>query len=801
MPPLVFVAIAWVAGLVAAHHWLVPVGVEPASLVVLCLLPLGVILLWRKDASMRLSAACALAFLLAALRYQAALPDLNDPSFVAHYNDGSWRTLEGVVDGYPDVRDTWTGLRVASEWLVVDGERLPVRGYVLVRAPRFPEFHYGDRLQVSGLLETPPEFSDFSYREYLARKGLYSYIGYPRIAWLASGEGSAFWTAIFALKDRASDAIARLMPEPTASLLQGILLGIRTGIPTDLYDEFNATGTSHVLVISGSNITIVATLFALVFGRIVGKRRAYWFTIAGIGLYVLLVGAEPAVVRAGIMGGLFVTALYLGRHSTAYVALLTTVVVLTVIKPLSLWDVGFQLSFGATLGLILFAPAIERFFERGLMRVGTAERARSMLRPLNEALALTLSAMILTLPLVVYHFGRLSLVAPLANLLIVPVQMPIMVVGGVATVVGLVPWLEPAVRVLFWVPWLLLTYTTAVVRWLASWPFASLEVGPVRAIWLVLYYLLLLGMVWFYRQRKDATARIETLAEASWFTRAGLGLLLLAGALLWIAVGQLPDGRLHVAFLDVGQGDAILITTTEGQQILVDGGPSPAALTSALGREMPFWDRSLDLVVMSHADADHITGLAEVVERYRLDGWLDNGFPDEDAVYLQCLQSLEERGVPRHTVRAGDRLDLGEGSILEVLHPPPEPMTGTDADSNNNSIVLRLRWKEAAFLLTGDIEAEAERLLLQSGQPLDADVLKVAHHGSGGSSTPEFLSAVAPSFAAISVGVDNRFDHPAPIVLERLAAAGGVTIHRTDEEGTLEFVTDGQNLWVRTQRR
>ena len=800
MPPLVLVAVAWVVGLLAAHHWFVPLGMEPLSLVLLSLIPLAAILLWPKDRQMRLAGACVLALLLAALRYQSALPDLDDPGLLAHYNDRGWVELEGVVDGYPDVRDTWTNLKVEVESIEVEGERHQVRGTVLIRAPRFPAHSYGDRLRISGLLETPPEFQGFSYQEYLARKGIFSFVNYPQIVKLESGQGSPFWAALFSVKDLARDALARLVPDPEASLMQGILLGIRSGIPDDLYDDYNTTGTSHIIVISGSNITFIAALFALAFGRLLGPRRAYWLIIAGITLYVLLVGADAAVVRAGLMGGLFVTAMALGRRSTAYVSLFATVFILTLINPMALWDVGFQLSFAATLGLILFAPGIERLFKRGLVRISSPDRARQTLHFLKDALILTLAAQILTIPLVIYHFGRLSLVAPLANLLILPVQPPIMGLGGAATITGLVPFLEPVARAVAWVPWLLLAYTNAVVRWMAGWPFASLEISRASAGWLILIYASLLLLLGAWSRRREAVGRVWSSLTARRSTVLILGGPAVITILAWLAVLQLPDSKLHVAFLDVGQGDAIFITTPTGQQVLVDGGPSPSDLTSALGREMPFWDRSIDLLIMTHPDADHISGLVEVLDRYEVDGWLDNGRPDDDATYGECMARIEEGEVPRHAVRAGDRLDLGQGIVLEVLHPPSQLMTGTEADANNNSLVLRLTWGEAEFLLTGDIGTEAEQLLLDSNRDLTADLLKVAHHGSGGSSCNEFLSAVAPTYAVISVGEDNRFGHPDEAVLERLASMGDVTLLRTDTAGTIEFSTDGQQLWVRTER-
>jgi competence protein ComEC len=801
MPPLAFLAISWIAGLVIAHHWLAPLGLGPASIALLSLIPAAAFLLWRKDRAMRLTSACALALFLGALRYELSIPDLDDAALVAHYNDRGWVTITGVVAAHPDIRDTWTNLELSSEEIELEGLKQPVKGIVLVRAPRFPEVRYGERLRVSGLLETPPEFEDFSYRDYLARKDVYSLLRRPSIEQIASSQGNPFWTAIFAVRDRAREVVARLVPDPAASLLQGILLGTKTGIPPDLYDDFNATGTSHVLVISGANITIVAALFARIFGRILGKRRAYWFTILGITAYVLLVGADPAVARAGLMGGLFVTAMYLGRRATAYVSLLASAVILTALTPLALWDVGFQLSFAATLSLILFAPPLERLLERGLVTIVPPERAKLVVGILNDVLIVTLAAQILTTPVVAYHFGRLSLVSPITNLLILPAQMPIMIGGGAAALIGLVPLLEPVAQVLFWVPWLFLAYTVAVVRWTASWPFASLEVGPVDLEWIALYGVLLLGAVWLLGQRRRGTLHLPAWTGTRRSTTITLGGLLVAATLLWLAILQLPDGRLHVAFLDVGQGDAIFITTPRGRQILVDGGPSPAALTSALGREMPFWDRSIDLVIMTHADADHITGLAEVLERYELAGWIDSGTDDPNALYLRCRELLTEKGVPHHAVQTGDRLDLGQGIVIEILHPPGSLMAGTDADSNNNSVVLRLSWDNASFLLTGDAEAEAEQLLLQTEQVVAADVLKVAHHGSADASMAGFLASVDPSFAVISVGVDNPFGHPAPAVLDRLDQQGDVTVLRTDLAGTVEFTTDGRRLWIKEEHR
>lgn len=802
LPPLLYVAAAWVVGLLVAHHWLVPLGVEPAVLWCLCLLPLSAILLWREDRSARLGCFCALALLAAGLRYQAEMPHTDDPDQIAFFT-GTSAAVEGVVAAYPDRRDTTARLVVAVESIEVDGERRPVSGLLLASVGRYPAYDYGDRLRLEGDILPPAPIEDFDFPAHLARKDIHCLMRQPDVERLTAGQGSPFWAALYGLKDRARLALARMVPEPEASLLQGIVLGIKAGIPKTLYDEYNATGTSHIIVISGSNISLVARLFALSFGQLLGKRRAYWLTLAGIALYVLLVGADAAVVRAGLMGGLYATGRHLGRLATAHISLAASAVILTLFEPLALWDAGFQLSFAATLSLILFSPPLEARVERGLARmVSSGKAATGILRFLNEALVATLAAQVLTLPVVAYHFGRLSLVSPLANLLILPVQPPIMTLGGLAALAGSLPLLEPLARVVAWLPWLCLAYTGAVVHALAAWPLASLDLGHLGWQWPALYYTFVAALAWAAGSRRRQSEPGDSNGLA--IRRHGKALLALAVAaavLGGLALAQLPDGRLHVAILDVGQGDAILITTPAGRQILVDGGPSPAALGAALAREMPFWDRSLDLLILTHPDEDHVAGLAEALARFRVGAWLDNGRASDEPLYLQCLAALEAEGVPRQVVAAGDRLDLEQGIALQVLHPPRGPLPAAIDGDNEASVVLRLNWGEADFLLTGDVGAAAEASLLASGQPLDADVLKVAHHGSGSSTARAFLEAVGPRFAVISVGLNNRFKHPDPGLLERLGAVPDLAVLRTDQAGTVEFITDGARLWVQTQRR
>jgi len=263
----------------------------------------------------------------------------------------------------------------------------------------------------------------------------------------------------------------------------------------------------------------------------------------------------------------------------------------------------------------------------------------------------------------------------------------------------------------------------------------------------------------------------------------------------------MPDNNLHVSFLDVGEGDAILIQTPAHQDILVDGGPSPQAVALGLGQKMPFWDRTIDLLVLTHPHADHVTGLVEVLQRYQVEQVMYPDLDYDSPVYDEWLGLIEQEDIDCTVARAGQQIDLGRGVVVKVLNPQVLPLSNTESDADNNGVVLELSMGEVSFLLTADIWQEAEFELINRRVVRQSTVLKVAHHGSDTSATAEFLDVVSPRLAVISVGEDNRFGHPSDEVLDRLKEkSGSENIYRTDEHGTIEFITDGERLWVRTDR-
>ena len=276
--------------------------------------------------------------------------------------------------------------------------------------------------------------------------------------------------------------------------------------------------------------------------------------------------------------------------------------------------------------------------------------------------------------------------------------------------------------------------------------------------------------------------------------------LLIATILIWATIITLPDKYLHVSFLDVGQGDAILVQTPDGQNILIDGGPSPQALCLELSKKLPFWERTIDLVISTQPQADHITGLIEILRRYKVKQIIEADVNYSSAIYQEWLDVINNNHVKHSTVEAGQIIDLGNDIRIEVLNPPLELFEGTSSNTDNNGLVLKLGCGQISFLFTADIRREAELNLIMQRANLRSTVLKVAHHGSNTSTSIKFLSLADPEIAVISVGSENSYGHPHAEVINILVSdIGDDRIYRTDIAGTIELITDGNRLWLKTE--
>jgi len=715
-----------------------------------------------------------ISFILGGSRYLTALPDFEDPEYLTNYADkNSSVIITGVINDFPDSRDQVTNLQVKTERIQISHweEDFPVQGLLLAKIPVEKNPKFGDRVQLTGYLETPPEDEDYSYREYLNRKGIYVYLPKAEIAVLEHGQGNLVLRGIFELKSRALEILYRLWPDPEASLLAGILLGVETGIPDQVQQAFRDTGTTHIIAISGFNITIVAGLFSRFFSRLLNPRQGAVAAVMGIGLYTLLVGADAAVVRAAVMGGLSIFAQQIGRRQHGINAAALASLIMILINPQLPWDISFQLSLSATLGLILYAdPFAQRFFKFS-SRFLPEQTAQRITQPVSEYILFTFAAQLTTFPVMLYHFHSFSLNTFLANPAILPVQPPIMLVGGLALILGLI-WFPLGVAAAPLVyPFVL--YTIRVVEWFSRLPFRTLYTGEIGVGWIALLYLCL-GVItfggsvitWFIAALKPSLIAV------------GFGIVLI---ICWQAVFIAPDGRLHLYLLDIGTGSAVYLVTPSGEKILINGGPSTKRLSDHLGRRQPAFKRELNTILIASPVEQDIDALAGILPRFLPEEvyWLGDDSLCWEAENLR--NELEKNSIPIIYGEPGQILELGDGVKITVL-----------AESRRGGTLL-IEYKNFRSLFPYGI-SEKYREEIRMGRDLgNVTLLMAADNGYQSSNPSEWIRNLNPQILFLSVGIKDSQGLPDRGLIDRLA---GYSLLRTDQHGSIHITTDGKQIWV-----
>jgi len=777
----------------------------------------AVLLLVRRTGAGIACVALGIGLLLGAWRGAGAALPSGPNSVAALIGRGEFHLAGAVID---DPRPRGTSQQVVLDEVAaqVEGDAHALRGRLLATLPRAVSLAVGRRVVLTAAIEAPAAFDGFDYPAYLARQGIGGLVR-AREARVLDGPPRAGPAEIAAAaRNWLLGGLNEMIPEPEAALGAGILLGVRSSIAPEVADAFAIAGLTHVVAISGWNIAIVAAIVGALLRPLEERRGGRWLAPAGAALtiagYVVLTGASPSVVRAALMAGAMMVARFGGSRAHAASALCLAATVMLIAAPSVLWDVGFQLSALATGGLIIFGAAIEA-------------RLAGWPGWLREPIALTLAAQLTTLPVVVGSFGRLSLVAPLANVVVVPLVPLVMLLCAIAAPLGAIAsiiQLEPLTDMVRWAiggtAWLLLRTMIVAGHAAAAVPFAAVSV-PAPG-WLALAWYPALGFAWrrsalraprdlndgadlmplrATRRRSRLREQLARVASAALrgIARPVIGLGLGAALLLVLTLGTLPDRRLHLVALDVGQGDAILVTAPSGATMLVDGGPDPDLLLRRLGERLPWWHRRIDVMVLTHPHEDHVAGLMAVLERYEVGLILDGGRGYENPTYPRfVLEARNESGGRLAAARAGMTLRLDRTTTFTVLYPGAGDAAGPlpEGDINNASVVGVLRHGGFAALLTGDAEMPVEALLAERRLLTRADVLKVGHHGSNSSSGPALLNAALPGVALISAGIGNDYGHPHQVTLDSLRRIPGLRLHRTDLEGSIEVISDGRRYLV-----
>ena len=778
------------------------------------------------------SALIALTFILGVARVA-----VNDDTALPTYASLRPQQVEGVVLSDVEALGSFARFRLGAERIrPYGGAWMPAEGTLLVTARataeiaerrEAPYFRYGDRLRVEGTIGEPPELEEFDYAAYLARQGIAEVLDARSVEIVGTGKGSPFYRSLYSVRRQLAASIAVVVPEPQAALGQATLLGLRRNIPTELTDAFRRTGTAHLLAISGLHVGILLGISLAASAALLGRKHHLHLIapLLVIWLYGLLSGMSPSATRACIMGSVFLASLAFGRQRGSLAPIGVAAALMVAVSPSVLYSISFQLSFAAIAGIAAYSDTFGDGLRSSIDRlVGQWSILRTPIVGIADMLGVSLAATIATLPLIAFHFERVSTLGIPASVLTLPV-LPFLIVGSAgAALVGLVS--TTLATPLGWLTWGAGAYLTELVTLLAGLPGASVDIGDLAAPAVVAYYGVLLlaygatvmfrgavrgllrRMVFWrgHRNSSQANWRSPQAAKVSRSKNIAMWLLVPAAFFASLAWSQAltNEDRLHVVFFDVGQGDAIFIETPGGRQMVVDGGADPLLMTRLLGERMRFTDRHLDIVAATHPNSDHIGGLVQVLERYDVGAVLERRIEYESATHQAWARAVREEETGGATVieaRAGQVIALDRDVLVEVLGPPSELLRGTESDADNASLVLRLVYGEVSMLLTGDIFAEEERALVARGAVVDSDVLKVPHHGSDSSSTPVFLNAVSPAAGVISVGEGNRYGHPHAEVLMRLReVVDDGMLFLTAERGSVEFISDGETLWVRTER-
>jgi len=485
---------------------------EISQLTILGLLILGVFLIsvfWKYKKPVTVGF-CLLILVTGVWRYQQAeLKIINDE--LRQFNDSEQDiTLIGVVAREPDIREKSIKLTIEVEEISSEQDSQEIKGRVLVTIWRYPEYQYGDRLKITGKLETPKEFPDFNYKDYLSKDGIYSLIYFPKIELLENeidgGPTSIIYGKVLEIKQKLRESIEQNLSPPQSSILGAMILGDKKQLSEDLKEKLNIAGVRHITAISGMHVAILtAILMTVLIGFGLWRRQAFYLTIILIFFFILMTGFQPSAIRAGIMGFLFLLGQHLGRLSVSSRAVVWAGALMLIQNPLLLrLDVGFQLSFLAIMGIIYLMPIFQSWFTpldskhlTGFKKI--LNHLKKLLSPVRNILAMTLSAQIFTLPILIYNFGYMSSVAPITNLLIVPLLPFIMGLGFIFGIFGIL-W-QPLGWLLSLPCWLLLTYLTKIIDIFSKIPFAA-PTFKISWVWLIIFYLVLGYFTWRLNEKQ-----------------------------------------------------------------------------------------------------------------------------------------------------------------------------------------------------------------------------------------------------------------------------------------------------------
>ncbi len=812
-------------------------------------------LLFRLNRFSLLSACITSTTLVALGFYLAQASPTTDDHVTRHIQPQSHAEVEGILYAAPTSMEDRVIFRLRLLSIKYKGEKIKTSGIarITLYENEAPALQPGDRVIFKKIrLKLPRNFRNpgsFNYERYMRTQGV-DVIGGASRAETIVRSGSAALPFYIEWRERWRQRIhsvySEFLPEAEARLLRALTLGDRSGLDSASQEAFAATGLGHLTAVSGLHIGFVAGASLLLLrpltfqllwlisptwvraGR--APKIAAFLSIFPVAIYMLLAGDKVSVLRAGFMVLAVLIAFIIDREKNAFNALLLVAMALLAHHPESLFDAGFQMSFLAVAFILYVLSLImDRSELDAVDRMGETTSILDRLRPripeegeppqsfiLKERVILffvasalfSVTAILATLPVVLHHFHRISISGFLLNPILTPIASLLIPFSlASALIVSALSFFGP---ILFAPIHRLAGLFTNIPLWVSGLPGAFLYWPTPKPAWPLFYYAFLLGALSLAlrRQSSRTLGRPENSARKIWKQ---------IGGMLWIGAGVLtvvgflfprlpgaPKDQIEITLLDVGQGESIFIRFPDDTTLLIDGGGFYKNSLD-IGRAVvaPFlWSqgyRRLDAIAATHRDNDHISGLESILDLLPVHNLLtlDNVAWKREARIQKLIEKASLKGTQILSLKTGNPISFGEAR-LTLLHPTSEFMDRYDSSSknshasNNRSLVFKLEYRNFSMLLTGDIENDAEQFLVSQKAPLPSDVLKAPHHGSRFSSSPEFIRATQASVVLFSSGYLNWAKHPHRETLRRYADFGAA-IYRTDRDGAINIVSDGEN--------
>lgn len=672
-------------------------------------------------------------------------------------------------------------------------KKLNNKRFILKTKKKGKKLSFGDKIKFTGEYVKPTgrrNYHGFDYSLYLKTQKLYGTFEGSSYIVLSTSCCSYVEKIVNNFKEKTKKALRDNLDEDLAELCIGILIGDRNNLDEKIEEDFKKSNLTHMLAVSGSHFVYIIICIKYLEKVIKWRNFNKVLTIIIIVLFMNLTGNTASVVRSGIMAIMLIVAKFFHRKSDVWTNMAISAVLALVYNPYTLFDIGFELSYGGVIGIVVFYDKVKDTLGKIIIKM---HKESKMLQYILEGTSVTISANLVIIPIMIYNFNTISFSFIVSNLLAGGLLGIIVILGFLLVFLSLM--LGQTLSIFFYILNFLLKALTKIAEVCSKLPFSYIYVPTPKILGIFIFY----SYLFFIINRDRLRVRIFNTLKV----RIAILILIIIFNLGYPILSSKEYG-LEINFVDVGQGDCTLIRAN-GKNILVDAGGSKDEKSFDVGKNTVFpylLDRgivSLDYVIVSHFDSDHCQGFNFILKNMKVKTAIICNIGQESEEYNHFVILAKENKTKIRYVQKGSIIKLGKNKIIEILYPDKNEKINDNA-KNNNAIVFKLTWNKFSMLFTGDIEEKAERKILEmyknKEEKLKSNILKVAHHGSKSSTMQEFLEIVKPSLALIGVGENNNFGHPNDMVLNRLEQSGCKT-YRTDMLGEITITSDGKSYNVK----